>query len=135
MYGTTHTCVWLFCGHTYNIHTYILERTFMQTYIHTCTYIYIYATMTRHIYERGISKVTWLIHVWHVSTRLTTRLICVTWLIHMCGTNQSWAWHVGGHTSRLIHMCDMTSHPTGTWLIHMWDMTHSYVFHDCLFIY
>ena len=78
--------------------------------------------------------------------------MCVTWLIHMCEMNHSYArmrlrlrggvapcvwWKSFMCVTWLIHMCDMThSHvwPDSficvTWLIHMCDMPHPHVWHD-----
>jgi len=59
--------------------------------------------------------------VWHRS------LICVTWLLHVCGTAHSYVWHdTFICVAWLIHMCDMTYA-----YVHM---PHSYVLHDA-FIY
>ena len=78
---------------------------------------------------------------WHDS------FMCVTWLIHMCDMNYSYAWHDMSESwycrtanvceTWRIYMCDMThsyvrqdSFICETWPIHMWDMTHSYKWHD-----
>jgi len=79
------------------------------------------------------------VYVWHDS------IICVRWLIHMCGLSQPYMWHDKYwcvlHVSfmrmtLLIHVSDMkywcvwhnsTSISRAGWPIHVCDMTHSYV--------
>ena len=55
--------------------------------------------------------------------RVTWRMRCVPWLIHVCAMTHSYVRHVSVIcVSWLIDMC--------AWLIHMCAMTHSYVCHD-----